>query len=107
MIKKPVYPELIGLAIGVLPAVDTAAVVVNAHSGIEVNTRRVFQEAGKAGCGRIIVISKMDSENIDFPALLESIQSMFGKACIPLNVPIGSGHDFKGVASTLKVAGPV
>ncbi|MEZ6116182.1 MAG: hypothetical protein R3C28_06370 [Pirellulaceae bacterium] len=29
--------------------VDTAAIVINAHAGIEVNTRRVFQEAGKAG----------------------------------------------------------
>ncbi|HEV2972250.1 MAG TPA: elongation factor G [Pirellulales bacterium] len=105
VIDTPGYPDFIGQAIGAFQAVETAAIVVNAHSGIEVNTRRVFHEAGKAGCGRIIVISKMDSENIGFPALLESIQSMFGKACIPLNVPIGSGHDFKGVVSTLKVSG--
>jgi elongation factor G len=105
MIDTPGYPDFIGQAIGVFPAVETAAIVINAHSGIEVNTRRVFHEAGKAGCGRIIVINKMDSENIDFPGLLESIQSLFGKACIPLNVPIGSGHDFKGVVSTLKVSG--
>ena len=75
--------------------------MINAHSGIEVNTRRVFQEAGKAGLGRIIVINKMDTENIDFPTLVGSIQELFGKACMPLNVPIGSGHDFNGVASTL------
>ncbi len=106
VIDTPGYPDFIGQAISAFPAVETAAIVINAHSGIEVNTRRVFQEAGKAGCGRIIVINKMDSDNIDFPALLGSIQSLFGKACIPLNVPIGSGHDFKGVVSTLKVAGP-
>src|SRR6516165_3359387 len=105
VIDTPGYPDFIGQAIGAMRAVETAAIVVNAHSGIEVNTRRVFHEAGKAGCGRIIVINKMDSENIDFPELLESIQSMFGKACVPLNVPIGSGADFKGVASTLKVSG--
>jgi elongation factor G len=104
MIDTPGYPDFIGQAIGAFQAVETAAIVVNAHSGIEVNTRRVFHEAGKAGCGRIIVINKMDSENIEFPELLESIQSMFGKACVPLNVPIGSGADFKGVASTLKVS---
>ncbi len=45
----------------------------------------------------------MDTENIDFPALVDSIKEMFGNACVPLNVPIGVGHDFKGVASTLKV----
>ncbi len=101
-IDTPGYPDFIGQAIGALRAVETAAIAVNAHSGIEVNTRRVFQEAGKAGVGRMIAITKMDTENIKFPKLIASIQEMWGKACVPLNVPLGSGHDFKGVVSTLK-----
>jgi elongation factor G len=103
LIDTPGYPDFIGQAIGAFRAVETAAIVINAHSGIGVNTRRVFQEAGAAGCGRMIVVARMDADNIDFPALLKSIQSMFGHACVPLNVPIGAGHDFKGVASTLKL----
>jgi elongation factor G len=101
VLDTPGYPDFIGQTIGALRAVDTAVITINAHAGIEVNTRRVFQEAGKAGLGRMIVISKLDSENIDFPALLESIQKFFGATCIPFNVPLGSGHDLKGVASTL------
>ncbi len=101
-IDTPGYPDFIGQAIGALRAVETVAIAVNAHSGIEVNTRRVFQEAGKAGLGRIVVITKMDTENIDFPKLVANIQDMWGKACVPLNVPLGAGHDFKGVTSTLK-----
>ncbi|HEV3020937.1 MAG TPA: GTP-binding protein, partial [Pirellulales bacterium] len=101
VIDTPGYPDFIGQTLGALRAVETAVIVINAHSGIEVNTRRVFQEAGKAGLGRMIVVSKMDLDNIDFPGLLENIQSMFGPACIPLNVPLGSGHDFRGVAGTL------
>ena len=65
------------------------------------NTRRVFAEAKKAGLGRVIVLNKMDGDNIDFPALLESVQELFGKACMLLNVPLGQGADFRGVASTL------
>ncbi len=101
LIDTPGYPDFIGQALGAMRAVETAAIVINAHSGIEVNTRRVFQEAGKAGLARVIVVSKMDTENIDFPKLVGGIQDLWGKACVPLNVPIGSGHDFKGVASTL------
>lgn len=101
-IDTPGYPDFIGQTIGALRAVDTAVIVVNAHSGIEVNTRRTFQEAGKAGLGRIVVVSRMDSDNIDFPKLLENLKALFGTGCVPLNVPIGSGHDFQGVASTLK-----
>ena len=51
VIDTPGYPDFIGQAIGALRAVETAVIVINAHSGIEVNTRRVFQEAGKAGWG--------------------------------------------------------
>ncbi|MCL2119088.1 MAG: elongation factor G, partial [Planctomycetaceae bacterium] len=102
VVDTPGYPDFIGQTIGALGGVDTAAIVINAQSGIEVNTRRVFAEAKKAGCGRVIIINKMDAENINFPKLLETIQDVFGPECVPLNVPIGQGHDFKGVVSTLK-----
>ncbi|MES1213117.1 MAG: elongation factor G [Singulisphaera sp.] len=105
VVDTPGYPDFIGQAIAAMRGVDTACIFINAHTGIAVNTRRVFQEAGKAGLGRIIVISKMDSENIEFEKLLKDIRAMFGSACIPLNVPLGSGHDFKGVVSTLNVPG--
>jgi len=103
VIDTPGYPDFIGQTIGALRGVDTAAIVINAQSGIEVNTRRVFDEAGKAGLGRIIVINKMDSDNLNFEALLANIKELFGNACVPLNVPLGGGGDFRGVAGTLKV----
>jgi len=101
VMDTPGYPDFIGQTIGAMRGVDMAAIVINAQSGIEVNTRRVFGEAAKAGLGRMIIVNKIDSENVDFPALLESIQEVFGAACVPLNVPIGHGGGFTGVASTL------
>ncbi len=103
VIDTPGYPDFIGQTIGALRGVDTAAIVINAQAGIEVNTRRVFAEAGKAGVGRMIIISKMDSDNIDFPALLKSIHELFGMECVLLNVPLGHGADFRGVLSTLSL----
>lgn len=103
VIDTPGYPDFIGQVIGPVSAVETAAVVINATSGIEVNTRRVFDEAGNAGLGRIIVINKLDSDNIDFDGLISGIQEMWGNRCVLLNVPLGLGADFKGVASTLNV----
>jgi elongation factor G len=102
LIDTPGYPDFVGQAIGAMRGVDTAAIVINAQSGIEVNTRRVFVEAKKAGLGRIIVLNRMDAENIDFATLVDGIQELFGKACVLLNVPLGHGADFKGVANTLK-----
>ena len=53
LIDTPGYPDFIGQVIGGLQGVDNAAIVINAQSGIEVNTRRVFDEAGKAVCGHL------------------------------------------------------
>ena len=103
VIDTPGYPDFIGQTIGAMRGVDTAAIVINAQAGIEVNTRRVFAEAGKAGLGRMIVVNRMDLENIIFGELVESIKGLFGGACVLLNVPLGHGADFRGVASTLKV----
>jgi elongation factor G len=102
LIDTPGYPDFIAQVIGAMHAVETAVIVIDAHSGLGVNTRRVFQEAGNRGLGRIIVINKMDADNVDYPALLATVQELFGNACVPLNVPLGHGGDFRGVASTLK-----
>jgi elongation factor G len=102
VIDAPGYPDFIGQTIGALRAVETALIVINAQSGIEVNTRRVFDEAGKVGVGRMIAINKMDGDNIDFPTLIESIRELWGPRCVLLNVPVGHGADFRGVVSTLR-----
>lgn len=101
VLDTPGYPDFIGQAICALRGVDLAVIVINAHTGIAVNTRRVYKEAEKAGLGRLIVINKMDDENADYGALVKSIQELWGNSCVPVNVPIGQGHDFKGVISTL------
>ncbi len=103
VIDTPGYPDFIGQVIGPMQAVDNACIVVNAHSGIEVNTRRVFKEATKAGLGRMVIINKMDEENIDFGGLVNTIREMWGSQCILLNVPAGKGPGFSGVISTLQL----
>ncbi|MDO4569469.1 MAG: elongation factor G [Planctomycetia bacterium] len=99
LIDTPGYPDFIGQTVGALNGVDNAAIVVNAQSGIEVNTRRVFHVAKDLGLGRFIVINKMDGDNIDFEAIIEQIRDVFGSECLLMNVPIGVGSGFKGVVS--------
>lgn len=103
LIDTPGYPDLVGQMIGSLRAVETALIAVDAHAGVKVNTRRAWSEAEKAGCGRIIVLTKLDSDNVDLPGLVESLREVFGSSCALLNVPLGAGDDLRGVASTLSV----
>lgn len=102
-LDTPGYPDLVGQMIGALRAVETALIAVDAHAGVKVNTRRAWVEAGRAGCGRIIVLTKLDAENVDFAGLVASLKETFGNGCIPLNVPVGIGDSLSGVVNTLKI----
>ncbi len=66
LVNTPGYPDYIGQVIGALRAVENALIAINAAAGIEVNTRKVFHLAGEAGLGRMIVLNRLDQENIRF-----------------------------------------
>jgi elongation factor G len=101
LLDTPGYPDFIGAALEALDPVETAVVVISAPNGVEVNTRRMFNEAGKRGVARMLVINKMDADNIRFDSLLKTITETFGKGCVLLNAPIGTGTQFSGVVSVL------
>jgi elongation factor G len=103
LVDTPGYPDFIGQTIGAMYGVDLAVVVINAHSGIEVNTRRVFDEAGQAGLARMIVVDKLDTDFDQYAQLFESIHSLWGEECVPLNVPVVKDGQLTGVASVLNV----
>lgn len=104
LIDTPGYPDLIGQTIGALRGVDNVLIAVDGHAGIKVNTRRVWKEAGERGLGRILCITKIDDHSVDLPALMEAIHEVFGPQCVLFNVPLGTGDDLKGVASTIDPA---
>src|SRR5579862_7894276 len=102
VLDAPGKPEFVGAALGALNAVDTAFIVVSATSGVQVNTRRMFSEAGKRGLARILVINKIDGDNIKFDELLNTIADTFGKGCVLCNAPVGVGPSVSGVISVLR-----
>src|SRR6266851_8319853 len=101
LLDTPGYPDFVGAALEALDPVENALIVLSAPNGIEVNTRRMFTEAGRRGLARMLVINKMDADNIHFDALVNSLQETFGKGCVLFNAPIGQGAQFSGVVSVL------
>ncbi|QDU59219.1 Elongation factor G [Planctomycetes bacterium Pan216] len=101
MIDTPGSPDFQGQAISAIHNVETAVIVIDAHRGIEVNTRRMFEEAGKAGVARIIFLNKLDSEGIEYETLVNLVRETFGNECIPIQLPVGLGPDLKDVVNLL------
>ena len=91
LIDTPGYPDFLGQAIGALAATETAAVVINAQNGIEMVTTRMMEMAQQRKMCRMIVVNKIDAENVDLPGLVARIQETFGKECLPINLPAAGG----------------
>ena len=91
MIDTPGYPDFIGQAIGALDAVETAAIVVNATTSVQMIASRMMQWAGERNLCRLVVINRIDAENVDLPGVLAAVQSAFGKQCLPINLPADGG----------------
>jgi elongation factor G len=105
ILDAPGYPDFIGAALEALTAVETAVIVVSAVNGVEVNTRRMFREAGKRELSRVIVVNKQDAENADFAGTVQAIQNAFGNKCVPFNVPNSDGEKFNKVVCVLDPPG--
>ncbi|HEX9274064.1 MAG TPA: elongation factor G [Candidatus Binatia bacterium] len=93
LIDTPGSPDFMGQAIGALAAVETAVVVVNAETGVQLATDRMLKWAAKRNLCRMIVVNKIDAENADLPALVERIRAAVGRECLPINLPARGGKE--------------
>lgn len=83
----PGYPDFAGQAMATLAGVDTAVIVINAQTGVELMTERMMRAAAKRGLARMIVINKIDADNLDLAGLMADIRERFGPACKFLDLP--------------------
>ncbi|WP_374277067.1 elongation factor G [Azonexus sp.] len=93
LIDTPGYPDFAGPAIAALAGVDTALIVINAQTGIELMTERMMRHAAERKLCRMIVINKIDAENLDLPGLVADIRERFGKQCMLLDLPAHGAAD--------------
>jgi elongation factor G len=93
LIDTPGYPDFAGQSIGALAGVDTALIVINAQTGIELSTERMMKLTATRSLCRMIVINKIDADNVDLPKLLADIRERFGRQCMLLDLPAHHGQD--------------
>ena len=92
LVDTPGYPDFLGRALPVLAAVETAAVVVDARQGVQMVTRRMMEAAAQRGLARMVVVNRIDADDLDPEALLASLVEAFGAECMPINLPAGGGR---------------
>lgn len=102
VLDTPGYTDFQGEVKNAISVADAVAVVVDAVSGVEVGTELAWSFAEEFGLPLLVIINKMDRENASYARTLESLRRSFpGYKFVPVTLPIGEEHTFKGVVNVL------
>ena len=103
IVDAPGYADFTGEAKGAMRASDAAAVVLNASSGVEVGTEKVWAYAEEYGLPCLLVINHLGKEFADYGKALSSAVARFGKGVVELHLPLNPGLGFNGVVDVLRM----
>src|SRR5947208_13215655 len=80
-----------------LRVADAAIVVVDAVSGVQVQTEKTWEAAEEAGLPRLVVVNRIDRERASLERTLKSVQDVLSRTIIPIQLPLGEERSLRGV----------
>ena len=101
IVDIPGYADFQGQWIQGMRAVDVAMIGISGVSGVKAGTERAWEYCNKIKLPRTIFINKLDRENASFDKVLDELNQKFGISVVPIQYPIGSEDDFKGVINVI------
>ncbi len=97
LLDTPGFLDFTGDALAAVRVADAAVIVVGSTSGVEVGTEVVWKYCEDRGIPRMFFVSMMDKEHADFDKVFQDIKDRLASNVLSVEVPIGSGDDFKGI----------
>ncbi len=100
-LDTPGYSTFVNETKASLIAVDSALILVEAVAGVQVVTEKVWDYCAEYDIPRAFVINWMDRELANFDRAVDSIQGVFGRGAVPVQMPIGQEKSFRGVVDLI------
>ena len=97
LIDTPGFGNFLSDTLAAMRVCDAAVVVVDAVSGVEVQTEKVWAAAEQFELPRLVVVNRIDRERASLSRTLDSLTTSFGRTVIPVQMPIGEEKAFRGV----------
>jgi elongation factor G len=97
VIDTPGMGNFLGDSRAALRVADAALIVVDAVAGVEVSTEKMWAATEELELPRLIVLNRLDRERASLDRSLDSLRGAFGRAVIPVQLPLGEERSFKGV----------
>ena len=86
-----------------LRVLDGAVAVFDGKEGVEAQSETVWRQAERYEVPRMCFVNKMDKLGADFAYSFKTISDRLGANAIAVQIPIGSGHDFKGIIDLIEM----
>lgn len=106
IIDTPGHSDFIADAISSLYVAECALICIDCTSGPTVHARRLFDEAGKAGTGRALVLTHPDTESVEFQEVLMRINEELSDTIVPVTYPDADGAAFSEIRDVMSGDGP-
>ena len=103
LLDTPGFIDFVGEVNSAIKVADGAIIFVEAVSGVEVGTELAWQAIEQKNMPRVILVNKMDRDNVRVARVMTSITENLQGNFIPLQIPIGEGPTFKGVVDLLSM----
>ncbi|QSX04689.1 elongation factor G [Sedimentibacter sp. zth1] len=101
----PGYFDFVGEVYSALRVCSGAVLIVDATSGVQVGTEKVWKYAEDRKIPRVILLDKLDKEDVSYDKILEQLREKFGKKVVPFSVPIGEQTSFCGYVDVISAEG--
>ncbi|HRI59472.1 MAG TPA: elongation factor G [Saprospiraceae bacterium] len=103
LLDTPGLDDFVGEVVTALKVADTAVILLNARSGVEVGTELIWEYVDKYETPSLFVINQLDHEKADFEMTLEQAKNRFGARVLPLQFPVNQGPGFNAIVDALRM----
>ncbi len=102
IMDTPGSSDFVGEVVAAFRAGESAIILVDAKSGVQIETIKLWRRLNMRNMPRAVFVNKMDIDRADFDKSMDDLKTKFQKTVVPVTIPIGSGSDFKGIVNLIE-----
>ncbi len=103
ILDTPGLDDFVGEVVTALKVADTAVILLNARSGVEVGTELIWEYVEEFETPALFVVNHLDHEKADFEMTLDQATKRFGSRVLPLQFPVNQGTGFNAIVDALRM----
>jgi len=101
-IDTPGTSDFVGEVVSAFRAAESSLITVDARSGVQIETIKLWRRSDRNSMPRFVFINKMDSERASFENTFNDLKEKFNKTFVPVTIPMGESADFRGIINLIE-----